>query len=293
MTTPIPDFDAMTDEEIDAWTPETTAETAEATDTPAEATPEPAPVQDTPEAEAPEAPGGDQDQAAAEAETHQRAVPIPEHIAMRQRAQAAEAELARLKAEAAQREAEAQARAEQQRLNAEYQRILNEDGEDAAERFRLSMVEQGQRAQQQRAEMEQRAATERIALSEQFAKEQYGEEAYQGALVKLADRLGAEAVFAMASRQPNPAKWVWETAQTLMTPEERQAAINAEAERLAAEKVKQALSKNAPPAPRAASSGVAHVNSGPEIPFEDLDPDDMSDAQLAAFDRESRRTLYG
>lgn len=295
MTTPeIPDFDNMTDDEIDAWTPDAPAETVVAEDTTAEATPDAEPVPTTPEATA-EATEGNTDPSVttAEEQKEQRAVPVPEYQAMRQRAQAAEAEAARLKQEQAEREAKAQAQAEDARLRAEYDRLLNEEGEDAAERFRLSVVSERQEQAQVRQRVQHEAITQRISMSEQFAIEQYGEEPYKAALGKLVSQFGDAAVFQMASQQANPAKWVWETAQAIQTPEERQAAIQAEAERIANEKLKATLSKNAPPAPRSATKGVTHLNSAADLPIEDLDPDDLSDAQLAALDRADRKKLYG
>jgi hypothetical protein len=293
----LPDYDAMTDEELDALD-------APAADTPApsddapEAPPadSPAPQVDTQEQEA----TGDQptqgEQQPTPAEEPRRDGAVAEAIAQRKRAQEAEARAA----EAEERANKLAAQSEQDRATAKYNQLLATEGEEAAEAFAKSWNDEQQRRAdadawkaQVKAEADATITHERVVMSQDLAIQHYGNDRYMAAYNRLAGEFGADWVYQKAAASENPGRWVVEFHDTKLRPpaEVFQAEVKKEAESLVAV----ALGKKSPPPGRAATATIAHVSgAGPASPsWEGKDPDDMTDAELRAAEAEDRKRLYG
>lgn len=190
---------------------------------------------------------------------------------LRQRAQAAEAEAAAVKAELARIQQAQQAQAEQSKHQAEYDRLYDDVGPEAAEAYRQNVI-QSQNAQAARAQEAQTRET-LLRTTEEAFRVALPEGEYDALAQKVVDKYGMEAARLLALKQPNPAAWVVKEGRSIETPAERQAAIAAEAKKLA----EAALSKQTDP-PKGQKS-IGHLSStrsaGVEKPTRE-----MSDAEL-------------
>jgi hypothetical protein len=285
------DFDDLTDEQLAGVTigedgavtlPEAAAPAEEPDDEqPAE---EPAAGEEPP-AEPP-APAGD-----TAPEPPASTVPLPEHMAMRQRAQAAEAER-----DAARREAAlVKERAD---LQAKYDRLADEQGQAAADAWLDGEITARQREAQAEARAEAKAEVKRLQDSAQRARQTFGEERFQAAYTRLEGIFGKNQVEARAGREADPGAWVVDFAENHLAPgPEKVAAQQAENAKLiqaeVAKQVAAALLKNKPPEARAGAGGVTHIASSPAPALEDMDPDDMTDAQLKKASAEARKRSLG
>lgn len=267
------DFAQMSDEELEAASANAyTDDTAETVESPAPATePEQAAQPEDVEQQQQPDPAASQEQ-----ERTQRAVPVQEHMEMRRRAQEAE----RQAQEYQQRLDALEAQQQQHALQAEYDRLYEEVGPDAAEAYRQTLVNSQAERQQLQHRVEVERATERVNLSEQYAREAFPD--YDAQIAKVVARIGAQEAYRLASQQPNPARWAYDFGKSLETPEERQAAIAAEV----AKGIAEALSKQKSPPSRGQTS-VGHLSAtsaaGSPKSFAD-----MTDAELEEADREAR-----
>lgn len=195
----------------------------------------------------------------------------------RQRAAAAEQRASELE----QRLAAIQQQQQANDLQAKYDRLYDEQGPEAAEQFRLSIVQRQQEQSQQQAQGQR--ALERIQMSREVAMDLYTD--YEAQEAKVIEKYGLEEAQRLAARQSNPAKWAYEEGKSIMTPAERQAAITAEAQKMTDKAVKEALAKlKPPPAGRKtigdlSSTRTAGVSKAPS---------EMSDAELASLEADLR-----
>lgn len=188
---------------------------------------------------------------------------------------AAEAELARY------RQAEADKLAQQQNaeVQATYEQILIEQGEEAAAAYISNLT--SQRESQLQQEFAQTQAVNTLLLSEEMAREVYGEE-YDVRFNRLREVLGdrgTEQVINRALQEAPraPAKWLFNYSKAhFPTQQDQEALITAEVERRFAE----LQGKHKPPAVRGHST-IGHISSGTQNPGAKKPLHKMSDAELA------------
>lgn len=272
------EIETLTDEEIEARLngasseSEAPAETVEAEQSEQE---QAAQTPGDTEATAPGSADQEAEQQAQPPAEQPRTVPLPEHIELRKRAQAAEEQLRQFQQQQAQQAAEAQQRA----VEARYEELLLEDPEAAAQ-FAVQVQQQEQ--ERIRAEFQQAQVVDRVKLSEEYARKAYGED-YDRQIAKAVERIGAETLLSLAAQQPNPAQWAYEFGAQFQTPEERQATIQAEV----AKQLQEVLKKNQPPQSRGTTS-IGTVSSATAEPHQLKDPEHMTDAELDAADKAAR-----
>lgn len=198
--------------------------------------------------------------------------------AERDRAAAAEAELARYR----QQEAAAQAQQHNAQVQATYEQILMEQGEEAAAQYITAVTQQ--REGELQAQYAHQQAVNTLSLSEEMVREVYPD--YDERFNRMLEVLGPDATRVLVTRSlqeapRSPAKWLYEQAKThFPTPADQQAAIAAEVQR----QVAALQSKGKPPAVRGHQS-IGHISSGTQNPGAAKPIRKMSDAEL-------ERSLY-
>lgn len=198
----------------------------------------------------------------------------------RQRAQEAErkAQDAEQRAQEVQRQlADLQRQKQQGDLQAEYERLYDEVGPEAAEQFRQNVAQRDQEARQQQANAN--AALERIQMSREVALDMYPD--YEAQEAKVIEKYGLQEAQRLAARHPNPAKWAYEEGKSIQTPAEREAAIKAEARKIADAEIQAALKKQSTPPPGRKSIGDLSSTRGSGV---QKAPSEMSDAELKAHE---------
>lgn len=193
--------------------------------------------------------------------------------AERDRAAALEAELTRYR----QQEAAALAAQHDQQIQAQYEQILIEQGEDAAAGFIRSETQR--REQELQSQFQQQQAVNTLLLSEEMIREH--DKDYDTRFQHVRGVLGDQAMSALIARSLQeapraPAKWLNEHFKTnFPTEADRNALIQAEvAKQLAA-----LQGKNKPPAVRGHQS-IGHISSGTANPGATKPIRKMSDAEL-------------
>lgn len=271
------DYANMTDDELEAATASAFAEEPAAgpdVEAPAEVE---SPAPEAQQAAQPEEVAQQPDPAASqEQERIQRHVPLDEHIALRRRAQEAE----RLANEAQARLDAIEAQRQQNALQAEYDRLFEEVGPEAAEHYRVGLEQQHAERQRIEQQAQQQTLAQRVDLSEQFARQTLPD--YDAQVQKVIDRFGVEEAYRLSLQHANPAMWAYELGKSFETPEERAAVIQAEVQKALAA----ALSKQSPPPSRGQTS-VGHLSSS-SGGRQAKSFDEMTDAELEEAERESR-----
>ena len=210
-------------------------------------------------------------------------VPVKEAQRLRQRAQQAEAERAealKQASEARQQLETLNQQRENNRLQAQYDQLYEEQGYEAAERFRMGVVQQRTAEAQARTNADARIEQERLKAYEEAYRDARPD--YDTQIAKVIERFGLDDARRMAARQGNPAKWAYELGKSLETPAERDAAIKAQVQK----ELKAALSKQQDPPPGRKSIG--HLSSTRGSSSLDKALADMSDAEMDAHEASLR-----
>jgi hypothetical protein len=289
-------IDTMSDEQLAEAEANLGAEPA-AEETAAPAAPAPTEQADQQVGEAGQkAPAAAQEQAQAQEQqdqqqAEQRAVPIPEHQKMRQRAQEAERqaqEYARQLDEFKAQQAQAQQQQRYAQEDAEYNRLLEEHGPEAANAYANQVnARRTAEAQQVQAQQQQLAQTQQyhqhLQLAESYARKAYAD--YDQQIAKLSEKLGAETVYRMAieraARGEDAAEWAYNLGKSMLTPAEAEAQNQAKVEQM----VKEALAKFQPNPQTPGGGGVQHIPASTQsVPV--VDPSQLSDAELAEMIRQ-------
>lgn len=273
-----PDYSAMSDADLSAALSalDTAGDEAAPATAPEVEAPAPEKVEEAPDQAAqPEDPAASEEQP--QDDKTERAVPVTEHQKMRQRAQEAE----RIAQEAQQQLAAIKAQQEANNLQAEYDRLYLEEGEAAAEQFRIGVV--NQRQQQANQQAANTSALERIRMSREVLMDVHAD--YETQEAKVIAKYGLEEAQRLAARQANPAKWAYEEGKSIQTPEERRAAIEAEVSQRVKAEVKAALAKQSSPPPGRKS--VGDLSSTRTAGVEKAAAE-MSDDELAAREADLR-----
>lgn len=193
----------------------------------------------------------------------------------RDRAAALEAELARFK----QQEAQALAAQHDAQIQANYEQILTEQGEEAAAAYINNLTRQREAQMQQ--QYHQQTAVNTLLLSEEMVREVYGQE-YDTRFNHVRGILGDAAMSTLIDRSLQeapraPAKWLLEQFKAhFPTEADRNAVIEAEVQKRFAE----LQGKGKPPAIRGHQS-IGHISSGTQNPGAKKPLSKMSDAELA------------